>query len=121
MKKLICLSLLCFLLSAVGFSQTPKPSVTKQKATTVESKKQIKKEVLAKAVYTCPMHTEVMKDKPGKCPKCGMNLVKMDDLAKVVYTCPMHSEVMKDKPGKCPKCGMNLVKKEPAKKVTQVM
>ncbi len=26
-------------------------------------------------VYTCPMHPEVRQDKPGKCPKCGMNLV----------------------------------------------
>lgn len=26
-------------------------------------------------VYTCPMHPEVISDKPGKCPKCGMNLV----------------------------------------------
>ena len=25
--------------------------------------------------YTCPMHPEVINDKPGKCPKCGMNLV----------------------------------------------
>lgn len=25
--------------------------------------------------YTCPMHPEVIADKPGKCPKCGMNLV----------------------------------------------
>ncbi len=25
--------------------------------------------------YTCPMHTEVISDKPGKCPKCGMDLV----------------------------------------------
>ena len=26
--------------------------------------------------YTCPMHPEVMSDKAGKCPKCGMDLVK---------------------------------------------
>lgn len=26
--------------------------------------------------YSCPMHTEVTADKPGKCPKCGMNLVE---------------------------------------------
>ena len=26
-------------------------------------------------VYTCPMHPEVQQDRPGKCPKCGMNLV----------------------------------------------
>lgn len=25
--------------------------------------------------YTCPMHPEVVSDKPGKCPKCGMDLV----------------------------------------------
>ncbi len=25
--------------------------------------------------YTCPMHPEVMQDKPGNCPKCGMTLV----------------------------------------------
>lgn len=24
--------------------------------------------------YTCSMHPEVVSDKPGKCPKCGMNL-----------------------------------------------
>src|SRR5690348_11113713 len=26
-------------------------------------------------VYTCPMHPEILSDKPGRCPKCGMNLV----------------------------------------------
>lgn len=25
--------------------------------------------------YTCPMHPEVKSDKPGRCPKCGMDLV----------------------------------------------
>lgn len=25
--------------------------------------------------YTCPMHPEVIKNTPGKCPKCGMDLV----------------------------------------------
>ncbi|KKN34754.1 hypothetical protein LCGC14_0790480 [marine sediment metagenome] len=30
------------------------------------------------AAYTCPMHPEVVSDEPGKCPKCGMNLVKAD-------------------------------------------
>lgn len=28
----------------------------------------------AKPVYTCPMHPEVVSDKPGRCPKCGMKL-----------------------------------------------
>jgi hypothetical protein len=26
--------------------------------------------------YTCPMHPEVTSDKPGKCTKCGMDLVE---------------------------------------------
>ena len=28
------------------------------------------------ASYSCPMHPEVTSDKPGKCSKCGMELVK---------------------------------------------
>ena len=30
---------------------------------------------MKKKVYTCPMHPEVVSDKPGNCPKCGMKLV----------------------------------------------
>jgi transcription initiation factor IIE alpha subunit len=26
--------------------------------------------------YTCPMHPEIVMDKPGNCPKCGMTLVE---------------------------------------------
>jgi len=26
--------------------------------------------------YTCPMHPEVVQDKAGDCPKCGMKLVE---------------------------------------------
>jgi hypothetical protein len=32
---------------------------------------------IVKIKYICPMHPEVISDKPGKCPKCGMTLVKM--------------------------------------------
>jgi hypothetical protein len=31
-----------------------------------------------KPKYTCPMHPEVKSDVQGKCPKCGMDLVKSD-------------------------------------------
>lgn len=30
----------------------------------------------AKVQHTCPMHPEVISDKPGDCPLCGMALVE---------------------------------------------
>lgn len=29
-------------------------------------------------MYICPMHPEIRQNEPGKCPKCGMNLVSED-------------------------------------------
>ena len=29
--------------------------------------------------YTCPMHPEVESPSPGRCPKCGMDLVPRDE------------------------------------------
>lgn len=31
-----------------------------------------------KGKYTCTMHPDVSADKPGVCPKCGMDLVERD-------------------------------------------
>ncbi|MCO6439912.1 MAG: copper-translocating P-type ATPase [Nitrococcus mobilis] len=61
--------------------------------------------------YTCPMDPEVVSDKPGECPKCGMALEPTAPEApaiKTEWTCPMHPEVVRDEPGECPKCGMAL-------------
>ena len=65
----------------------------------------------ASGKYVCPMHPEVVSDKPGSCPKCGMALELVRPSAakqKVIYTCPMHPEIEQDGPGTCPKCGMAL-------------
>jgi hypothetical protein len=45
-------------------TQTKKSTPTEQGETT------------EKVTYTCPMHAEVISDKPGKCPKCHMDLVE---------------------------------------------
>ncbi|MCB0775484.1 MAG: efflux RND transporter periplasmic adaptor subunit [Chitinophagaceae bacterium] len=76
-------------------------------------------------MYTCPMPQDsVFSDKPGKCPKCGMDLVLMENhtmhtghdmadsnmTASSGYTCPMHPNVHSDTAGTCPVCGMKLEK-----------
>ncbi len=93
--------------------------------------------------YTCPMHSQVVQEGPGKCPLCGMNLVplKKPDLTHTPernvhtpthqhdhapsptsgelhqYYCPMLCEGDKKyaKPGNCPICGMHLVKEQKLK------
>jgi len=40
------------------------------------------------SAYSCPMHPEVTSDKPGKCPKCGMELVENEDHQHVVVEEP---------------------------------
>lgn len=104
MKKLFYISGLMLVIVAVACKNKKDPHAGHQTE-------------VAKDMYTCPMPEDsVFSDKPGKCPKCGMNLVKMEvndhQHDKVEYTCPMHPEIIKDKPGTCPICGMDLVKKE---------
>lgn len=51
-------------------------------------------------IYTCPMHPEVISDKPGKCLKCGMELVQSNSPSSEhkmnMMMCPMHGEVDAD-------------------------
>jgi PBP1b-binding outer membrane lipoprotein LpoB len=64
-KNLLIMS---FVLFSALFVSSCGQSPAKEKAST-------KKEVV-KVQYTCPMHAEVISDKPGDCPKCGMALVE---------------------------------------------
>jgi hypothetical protein len=64
MKKTIILAIAILLAGTATFAQTKQNS--KHKTHHSAAKK-----------YTCPMHTEVVRNKPGKCPKCGMALVPM--------------------------------------------
>ena len=61
--------------SAAASQERPSPSPEVQaqpRGSTPENQQQ------NKVVYTCVMHPEVKGDKPGKCPKCGMTLVKKE-------------------------------------------
>ncbi|MGN6492991.1 MAG: heavy metal-binding domain-containing protein [Agriterribacter sp.] len=65
------------------------------------------------ALYVCPTHPDVISDKPGKCPKCGMDFKlsgkeQMKMAISKTYTCPVHATVFKHDPGKCPQCGRKL-------------
>jgi|GEM_PF-1988293 hypothetical protein len=66
-------------------------------------------------VYNCSMHPEVISDKPGNCPKCGMELSLKKSDTKIEYTCSMHPEVVSNNPGSCSKCGMTLIEKGTSK------
>ncbi len=58
----------------------------------------VQKQAASKVAYTCPMHPDVTSDKPGKCPKCGMDFQKK--------TMMPHGHMMGqgEKPG-CPQMG----------------
>ena len=69
MKRIFNLSTTLFL----GFVFTSFFNLVNAQETTTK-KNATEQQVVNK--YTCPMHTDVVNDKPGKCPKCGMALEK---------------------------------------------
>jgi hypothetical protein len=74
MKRIIIFSttLLIGLVFTSFSNQVNAQTTTKKSATEQQATKK----------YTCKMHPEVVMDKPGKCPKCGMTLVEKTDIKK---------------------------------------
>ncbi len=60
-----------------------------------ESKYQPKSQFQSQTTYTCPMHPEVISDKPGKCPKCGMELVEKETQKPAIETPKDEKSVLK--------------------------
>jgi Cu(I)/Ag(I) efflux system membrane fusion protein len=42
-------------------------------------------------IYTCPMHPQIIRDKPGNCPICGMALVKKEEGAEEIKNVPLEA------------------------------
>lgn len=68
MKKSVFLSLL---LALAGCSSNSSPASTPGSVSSGTPGVT----VAGAVTYTCSMHPEVLSDKPGKCPKCQMDLV----------------------------------------------
>ena len=66
MRKII---VLLFIMSIYSFAQA-------QDMEGMDMSKKEKVQKVQPTTYTCPMHPEIHADKPGKCPKCGMTLIK---------------------------------------------
>ncbi|HBF35317.1 TPA: hypothetical protein DDW35_12220 [Candidatus Sumerlaeota bacterium] len=68
-----------------------------------------------KMIYTCPMDPEIISDKPGDCPKCGMALVQKVAPAKNAiwaegWACSMHPDELSDTSGTCTICDCGMQK-----------
>lgn len=76
MKKFLKYSLILLLISAIGAGVY----------FLVMKRHEIMGSHDQKEVYTCSMHPEIRKNKPGNCPICGMKLIKLETHSQEVDT-----------------------------------
>ena len=98
MKKILIIALAFLIASPALIAQTKANKTDTTKHTTL---------------YACPTHPDVVVDKPGKCPKCGMDLMlsgkeQMKIAVTKKYSCPVHVNEFSHNPAKCPQCGRKL-------------
>lgn len=111
MKQLLILMLLAVFQTA-SFAQPSSPSKNRGSKQTQQG------------IYSCPVHPDMVSDKPGVCSKCDTKLVfrriGSKALEHAAYACVMHPEVVSDQPGICNKCNKKLVLQRTGSKQTAV-
>ena len=80
MKKYIPVSICAIILSIIFYACSNNTTGKTPDSSSMAKESSLKQ--TAATVYTCKMHPEVTSDKPGKCPKCGMDLVKKESMPK---------------------------------------
>jgi hypothetical protein len=70
MKNLINISAILIVLFFAACTNSVKPS---------EASADTAKVLNTAALYTCPMHPEVISEMPGTCPDCKMDLIEKTD------------------------------------------
>ena len=110
MKRIVFVIVMAFIATALMFSSCSNQAK--------DAKAIVKASVSNdKVAYSCPMDKGLTSDKPGKCPKCGMDLVKTGKVDGKSCNCPAACGCSEGKACSCgsacvcPMCGKDGSKK----------
>ena len=81
-KKILLTFTLVFALSIISCNKSNRTDASqeapRERPDSVEQDN-VEVENKLSATYSCPVHAEIIKDKPGVCPKCNRTLVQVND------------------------------------------